>query len=164
MLQHLLVAHIPPMDALLSRQPSAGSEAAGSKPTSKLHPLTLQFYDAALEREWVLEDFRATRDFVPLFSAVICTLSFVLINAWPQGQPGAPYIFPMFLTVGGVRLLVQRMADEEKAFQVFCWSWAFITLATFLGWLVAQRHFFKNVTEKRNNQYYSFYLWGGGGS
>lgn len=102
---------------------------------------TLQYSDAELERSYLLADFAETEMLVPLFSLVLCLLSYALIAVVPSTMVAAPYIFPMFITVGAVRFLVRFMANQEQALALYCWTWTLITFYTFLCWLDAQRRF-----------------------
>ena len=57
----------------------------------RILPWTLGFSDEELERRYLLEDFRATKVLVPLFSFVICCLSFALLMAVPSSRLAAPF-------------------------------------------------------------------------
>ena len=93
----------------------------------RMSPVTLRFSHPALERAYMLEDFRSTKVLVPIFSLVVCTLSMALIRSVPVTIICAPYIFPMFVTVGVVRMFVQLMNDAEHAMLFYCWSWTAVT-------------------------------------
>ena len=101
----------------------------------------VQFSDQTLEREFLLQDFRATAIFVPLFAFVVNALVFVLLLAVPAARPGGAFIFPTFLAIGLGRVLVQFMADEEHALQVYGWMWVASTVTMFSGWVDAQRRY-----------------------
>ena len=110
-----------------------------SPPPVSIAPLTLRFSDAALERMWLVDDFRATKVIVLLLSFVVCALSLSLVTAWPAAFAGWSFIWPTFVVIGTARLAVQGVADEAAALQLYCSTWVVATAGMFVGWVYEQQ-------------------------
>ena len=116
-----------------------GGASHESPPPVSIAPLTLRFSDAALERAYLVDDFRATKVFVPLVSFVVCALSLSLVTAMPAAFAGWSFIWPTFVVIGTARLAVQGVADEAAALQLYCSTWVVATAGMFVGWVYEQQ-------------------------
>ena len=114
----------------------AHARASGAFEQLNVHPITLEYSDPKLEREYATALFVSSSNIVARGCFTVAVfLPFLACFVFGNRPPAGFAASAGFLSTGLVRLVVARMADQTKAMMIFSWlNVALVSTSLFAMW------------------------------